>query len=67
MTLTPDERRVELNWPSPLPENDLEKLQQAEAKLRIRACAPVPGPGSGNRIVADAPAVRPSRGKDPAT
>jgi len=32
---TPEERRVELNWPSPLPENEIEKLQEAEAKLRI--------------------------------
>jgi hypothetical protein len=31
----PDERRVELNWPSPLPENRLETLGEAEAKLRI--------------------------------
>src|SRR5262249_55587204 len=32
---TPDERRVELNWPSPLPENELEKLQEAESKARL--------------------------------
>src|SRR5256885_14611170 len=32
---TPDERRVELNWPSPLPENETERLQQAEAKARL--------------------------------
>jgi hypothetical protein len=32
---TPDERIVELNWPSPLPENETEKLQDAEAKLRL--------------------------------
>lgn len=31
----PQERGVELSWPSPLPENDLEKLEEAEAKLRI--------------------------------
>jgi hypothetical protein len=31
----PEERRVELNWPSPLPENEMEKLDEAEAKLRI--------------------------------
>jgi hypothetical protein len=31
----PDERRVEINWPSPIPENDLEKLQEAEAKARL--------------------------------
>jgi hypothetical protein len=29
------ERRVELHWPSPLPENDLEKLQEAEVKARL--------------------------------
>jgi hypothetical protein len=32
---TSDERRVELTWPSPLPENELETLQEAEAKLRL--------------------------------
>jgi hypothetical protein len=32
---SPDERRIEINWPSPLPENELEKLQEAEAKLRL--------------------------------
>jgi hypothetical protein len=32
---TPDERRVELNWPSPLPENQIEKLQEAQAKARL--------------------------------
>jgi len=32
---TPDERRVELHWPSPLPENELETLQGAQAKLRV--------------------------------
>src|SRR5258708_2228957 len=32
---TADERRIELHWPSPLPENDLETLQEAETKLRI--------------------------------
>jgi hypothetical protein len=32
---TPEERRVELNWPSPLPENETERLQQAEAKARL--------------------------------
>ena len=31
----PEERRIELNWPSPLPENEMEKLDEAEAKLRI--------------------------------
>jgi hypothetical protein len=32
---TPDERRIEINWPSPLPENELETLQEAEAKVRL--------------------------------
>jgi hypothetical protein len=32
---TPDERRVELNWPSPLPENEAERLAEAEAKVRL--------------------------------
>jgi hypothetical protein len=32
---TPDERRIELSWPSPLPENEIEKLQEAEVKLRL--------------------------------
>lgn len=32
---SPEERRVEINWPSPLPENTLEKLEEAEAKLRL--------------------------------
>jgi hypothetical protein len=32
---TEQERRVELHWPSPLPENDLEKLQEAEVKSRL--------------------------------
>ena len=31
----PEERRVELHWPSPLPENEMEKLQEAEAKLKL--------------------------------
>jgi hypothetical protein len=30
-----DERRFELHWPSPLPENDLETLQEAEIKSRL--------------------------------
>jgi hypothetical protein len=29
------ERGVELHWPSPLPENEMEKLQEGEAKLRL--------------------------------
>lgn len=32
---TPDQRRVELHWPSPLPVNELELLEQAEAKVRL--------------------------------
>ena len=30
-----DERRIELHWPSPLPENEVEKLQEAEIKQRL--------------------------------
>jgi hypothetical protein len=30
-----DERRVTINWPSPIPENQSEKLQDAEAKARL--------------------------------
>ncbi|MFI5381448.1 MAG: phage portal protein [Tepidisphaerales bacterium] len=32
---TPDERAVEIHWPSPLPDNEAEKLAEAEAKLRV--------------------------------
>jgi hypothetical protein len=32
---TAEERGVELNWPSPLPVNELERLQEAEAKARL--------------------------------
>ena len=32
---TPEERRIELHWPSPLPENDLEKLQEAKIKAEL--------------------------------
>ncbi len=32
---TPEERGIEIHWPDPLPQNDAEQLQQAEAKLRI--------------------------------
>jgi hypothetical protein len=32
---SPDERRVELNWASPIPENAMERLQEAEAKARL--------------------------------
>ncbi len=32
---TPGERGVEINWPSPLPENEMEKLDEAKAKLEL--------------------------------
>ena len=32
---TPDERRIELHWPSPIPVNELERLQEAAAKVRV--------------------------------
>jgi hypothetical protein len=32
---SPAERKVQINWPSPLPENLLEKLQEADAKLKL--------------------------------
>ncbi|HEV8292481.1 MAG TPA: phage portal protein, partial [Tepidisphaeraceae bacterium] len=32
---TPQERAVELHWPSPLPENEVEKLQEGEIKTRL--------------------------------
>jgi hypothetical protein len=32
---SPQERVIELHWPSPLPENDIEKLQEAEIKARL--------------------------------
>jgi hypothetical protein len=32
---SPEERRVELSWPSPLPENEMEKLQEADAKIKL--------------------------------
>lgn len=32
---SPEERRIEIHWPSPLPENTAEKLQEAESKLRL--------------------------------
>jgi Phage portal protein, SPP1 Gp6-like len=32
---TPDERRIEINWPSPLPESGQEQLQEAQTKLQI--------------------------------
>ncbi len=31
----PQDRRVELHWPSPLPENTIEKLQEAQLKLDV--------------------------------
>lgn len=31
----PEERGIELNWPSPLPENDAEKLQEAQMKAAL--------------------------------
>jgi hypothetical protein len=30
-----EERRVELHWPSPLPENDAERLAEADLKLKV--------------------------------
>jgi hypothetical protein len=30
-----NERRVELHWPSPLPENTMERLEEAEAKMKL--------------------------------
>jgi hypothetical protein len=35
LATTADERRVELSWPNPIPENELERLQEAEAKARL--------------------------------
>ena len=32
---TPEERRVELHWPSPIPVNELERLEEAAAKVRV--------------------------------
>ena len=32
---TPDERRVEIHWPNPLPVNELEQLQEAAAKVQL--------------------------------
>jgi hypothetical protein len=32
---SPQERRVELHWPSPIPVNELERLQEAQAKLSV--------------------------------
>ena len=30
-----EERQVDIHWPSPLPENEIESLQEAEVKLRL--------------------------------
>jgi hypothetical protein len=38
---TSQERRVELSWPSPLPENRIERLQEARAKLGVGVSAEV--------------------------
>jgi len=35
LATTPDERKLEFSWPSPLPENDLEKIQEAQGKLAL--------------------------------
>ncbi len=35
LTTTAAERRIEINWPSPIPQNESELLEQAEAKLRV--------------------------------
>ena len=32
---TPDERAIEIHWPSPLPDNESEKLAESEIKLRL--------------------------------
>ena len=32
---SPDERRIRLDWPSPLPENETERLRDAQIKLEI--------------------------------
>lgn len=32
---TPEERRIEINWPNPLPVNELERLTEAEVKSRL--------------------------------
>jgi hypothetical protein len=31
----PEEREIEIHWPSPLPENLMEKLQEAQAKKEL--------------------------------
>lgn len=35
LSTTAGERRIEINWPSPIPQNESELLDQAEAKLRV--------------------------------
>lgn len=32
---TPEERRIEINWPSPLPVNEIERLHEARLKRRV--------------------------------
>ena len=32
---TSEERKVELHWPSPLPENEVERLEEAELKQKV--------------------------------
>jgi hypothetical protein len=32
---TPAERRVQINWPNPVPENEIELLQEAQAKVQL--------------------------------
>jgi hypothetical protein len=31
----PDERRIEINWPDPVPEDSMDRLQEAQAKIQI--------------------------------
>lgn len=37
----PEERRIEISWPSPLPENLAERLAEAEAKIRLGVPQPI--------------------------
>ena len=30
-----EERRIELSWPTPIPENEMDRLQEAEVKMRL--------------------------------
>lgn len=32
---TPDERRIEIHWPSPIPVNEIERLDEARAKVEL--------------------------------